>query len=135
MEGGDVGRSARLKRPGMAWKTLIHSVGEPGVESCICSSMVGNTWPVADGLGRACESTRRGLLGTGAVRRLSTVYSQLRRAVDNVMITYAASAMLLPATTRADHVEKDSETCPVEVRLLQLDLQVPSLRTLCCRGP
>jgi hypothetical protein len=38
--GGDVGSSSKLKRPGMAWKTLIHTVGLVGVESWIASIML-----------------------------------------------------------------------------------------------
>ena len=73
-----MGRSARLKRPGIAWNTLIHCVGDDGVVSCMASMMVGNTCPFPEGLGRACDRTLSGLLRIWAVRRFSTVTVSVR---------------------------------------------------------
>lgn len=78
MLGGEVGKSARLKRPGIAWNTFTHTVGEVGVELCRAPITVGKTWPVGDGLGRACDNTRSGLEGMGADCRFSTTPRQRR---------------------------------------------------------
>lgn len=55
MLGGEVGKSAMLKRPGTAWKTLIHTVDAGGIASCRALMMCGKACPLGDGQGRACE--------------------------------------------------------------------------------
>jgi hypothetical protein len=56
VDGGDLGRSESVKRPGTAWKTLIHDVVEL-VLLCMAAMTWPNRWPMSDGQGRACERT------------------------------------------------------------------------------
>lgn len=96
MLGGDVGKSARLKRPGTAWKTLIQTVGLDGVDSCIALMIEGKMWPSGDGLGKACESTLRGLLGVLAVRKFSS------KVLTAPSIQVALSVSLVCSTAMRD---------------------------------
>lgn len=58
-----------LKRPGTAWKTLIHTVDAGGMVSWIAYIICGNAWPVGEGQGKAWESTLTELFG----KRLDTM--------------------------------------------------------------
>ena len=67
-----MGRSSRLKRPGIAWMTLIQTVDCGEKRFWMASIRRGKAWPVEEGQGRAWERTFKVLPSRVAESRIDT---------------------------------------------------------------